>query len=109
MSRQPAVSGSFYPGSDEALRQTVDAMLSGAVEANSIGAVSPHAGYIYSGKTAAKAIAALARQQTYIIIGPNHHGRGAALAVSIERKLNIAASANKTVFVILSPFIARKH
>lgn len=88
--RHPAVAGTFYEGSREALLQEIEACYldsrgPGAIpQINEdgprkiIGLVSPHAGYTYSGPTAAKAMAALAsdgRPAAFIIIGPNH-GRG---------------------------------
>jgi len=84
MSRQPAVAGSFYPGSAETLRQVVKSFYSTAGEAvhGAVGAVSPHAGYVYSGATAAKAISSLGPAETFVVIGPNHRGAGAVLSVS---------------------------
>jgi len=84
MPRQPAVAGSFYPESEEALRQSVASLYTGAGPQvpKATGAVSPHAGYVYSGATAAKAISALGPAPTFVVIGPNHHGAGKSLAVS---------------------------
>src|SRR2546426_584799 len=48
------------------------------------GLVVPHAGYMYSGPVAAHAYAALARDgvpKTFVILGPNHTGLGAAMAL----------------------------
>jgi AmmeMemoRadiSam system protein B len=45
-----------------------------------LGAIVPHAGYIYSGPCAAwayKAIAEAGMPDLFIILGPNHHGTGA--------------------------------
>jgi len=41
----------------------------------------PHAGYIYSGKVAGAVFQRLPARATYIILCPNHTGRGAALAM----------------------------
>ncbi len=49
-----------------------------------MGLVSPHAGYIYSGPVAAHGFFSLASQkkpETVVIVGPNHSGLGAAVAV----------------------------
>jgi AmmeMemoRadiSam system protein B/AmmeMemoRadiSam system protein A len=77
--RQPAVAGSFYPGSEESLRETVSDMLRKAtppdVEGKIIGLISPHAGYVYSGQVAAHAYR-LVEGKSYdavIVIGPSHH------------------------------------
>jgi AmmeMemoRadiSam system protein B len=86
MARKPAVAGGFYPGNEKDLRLTVKAMLSGAGDAvpGAAGAVSPHAGYVYSGATAAKAISSLGPADTFVVIGPNHRGAGTSLAVSMD-------------------------
>ncbi len=77
--RPPAVAGSFYPGSAKILGRDVDALLDQAVAPKSTGTVvaivSPHAGYRYSGLTAAYAFNA-AKGSVYdavVIIGPSHH------------------------------------
>jgi AmmeMemoRadiSam system protein B len=46
--------------------------------------VLPHAGYVYSGATAGRTVSAVAVPETVVILGPNHHGRGAALALGTE-------------------------
>ncbi len=49
--------------------------------------VAPHAGFIYSGASAAHAYLALAEQDkpdTVIVIGPNHTGRGTPISVMGE-------------------------
>ena len=84
MLRQPAVANRFYPGSARELQRVV-AELSpeqGREKTKAIAAIAPHAGYIYSGRLAAQTIAATVVPETVVILGPNHHGRGAAVAVS---------------------------
>ncbi len=52
-----------------------------------VGAVAPHAGYVYSGQVAAHTYAAIAKDgfpSTFVIIGPNHTGLGTLVAVSDE-------------------------
>ena len=94
--RKPAVAGSFYDGSAAGLRRQIEdcfkhplgpGALPGSarvVERRILGLVSPHAGYIYSGPVAANGffqIAAEGKPQTVVILGPNHRGLGAAVAV----------------------------
>ena len=77
MERMPSVAGMFYPGNPAKLRQTLQASFEGVKgTGNALGAVSPHAGYIYSGRVAATAFAALPRNYsgTIVIIGPSHEG-----------------------------------
>ncbi len=82
--RSPAVAGQFYPGSAEGLRHQLDELFKGVSheELPVLGAVVPHAGYVYSGSVAAEVYACLPKRETYIILGPNHHGVGAPVALS---------------------------
>jgi len=76
--RPPAVAGMFYPGQPETLRRDVDRMLAEAPafpDAAKIAAlIVPHAGYAYSGFTAAHAFRAVQGLQfdTVIAVGPSH-------------------------------------
>jgi len=79
ISRPPAVAGMFYPGAPAELANTVDQLLAEAplVETPQPKAlIVPHAGYIYSGSTAAMAYAALAPWcssiRRVILLGPTH-------------------------------------
>lgn len=84
MIRQPAVAHRFYPGNPQELARTVQSLLppDPAVKRKALGVVSPHAGYIYSGAMAGRTIGSVEIPRTVIILGPNHHGRGAKAAVS---------------------------
>lgn len=76
--REPAVSGMFYPDDPTKLRKDIEAYLKDAVapdfKENIVGIISPHAGYIYSGKVAAYGFKMVAKKQydTVVIIGPSH-------------------------------------
>jgi MEMO1 family protein len=76
--RPAALAGSFYPADADSLRETVSLMLDAAdSRADSPKAlIAPHAGYIYSGSTAAKAYACLSRIRDdirrVILLGPAH-------------------------------------
>jgi AmmeMemoRadiSam system protein B/AmmeMemoRadiSam system protein A len=95
--RPHAVAGVFYPGDPQTLRRQVLAML-GAAQPTAAGAgqadaaqtwpkalIVPHAGYVYSGATAAQAFARLApgrgRIRRVLLLGPVHRVpvRGLAL------------------------------
>ncbi len=76
--RQPAVAGTFYSGTEAALRKELQAIFSSFKERNAGGRIHgiivPHAGYLYSGVTAAHAYGLL-RGRTYdaiVIVGPSH-------------------------------------
>ncbi|MCX6678022.1 MAG: MEMO1 family protein [Methanothrix sp.] len=82
--RLPAVAGQFYPGNGAELEHQLDDMLHPEKEIPILGAVVPHAGYIYSGQVAAEVYSRLPKAETYVIIGPNHHGLGSPVALSRE-------------------------
>lgn len=77
--RPPAVAGTFYPGDPDTLSATVDRFLADADEHAGIqpkALIVPHAGYVYSGSTAATAYAALKPWaktiRRVILLGPTH-------------------------------------
>src|SRR5438034_8173 len=94
--RYPAVAGAFYERSREALLRQIRECYThplgpGRVpqvqraERRIVGLVVPHAGYAYSGPIAAHSYAALAADgwpSSFVILGPNHHGAGAPLAIT---------------------------
>lgn len=73
--RYPAVAGTFYPGDKPALLHLLEHLFGEIkkIEQDCLGVVSPHAGYEFSGRTAARAIASLKDAGTFVILGPNHH------------------------------------
>ena len=77
--RLPVVAGAFYPASPAACRREVELCLQGAehspFENQILAGVVPHAGWVYSGPTAARVFAAIASQQhpeTVILLGAVH-------------------------------------
>jgi AmmeMemoRadiSam system protein B/AmmeMemoRadiSam system protein A len=76
-SRPPAVAGAFYPGDADTLRRQVQGLLAAAPRPAqpALAVLVPHAGYVYSGATAAKAFAHLAGAEVrrVILLGPSHH------------------------------------
>ena len=78
--RPPAVAGSFYPRSAAVLRRSVGDFLDTASPAGRPevrGIIAPHAGYVYSGKTAGVAFAAVRSPprpvERVVIVGPAHY------------------------------------
>jgi MEMO1 family protein len=76
--RQPAVAGLFYPAGYWKLKEELQILLDSAVPGrefeNIIGLVVPHAGYVYSGKTAAFAYNLIKNRNinNVVIISPSH-------------------------------------
>jgi hypothetical protein len=84
--RRPAVAGRFYPAKPEALARQLDQYLAADTPApekteTAMGCMVPHAGYMYSGHVAGAVFQRLPARATYIILCPNHTGRGAPLAI----------------------------
>ncbi len=88
--RRSPISGRWYPGSRRSLARTVDEYLSSVdqpqVDGDLMGLISPHAGYAYSGKTAAHAYNQLQGRQvdTVVLIGPSHRAWVGDYAVNTE-------------------------
>ena len=96
--RPPAVAGQFYSAEREALVTEIEACYASPLgpgrlpthhgtERSLAGLVVPHAGYMYSGPVAAHAYLALAEDglpDTFVILGPNHTGKGLPLAVAMD-------------------------
>lgn len=76
--REPAVAGMFYPANPHQLHDELQLLLDKvepeAEYKNAVGIISPHAGYVYSGKTAAYGFKALGGRnyKTVVIISPSH-------------------------------------
>ncbi|MDE2440187.1 MAG: AmmeMemoRadiSam system protein B [Betaproteobacteria bacterium] len=77
--RPAAVAGTFYPGDSRTLTLTLDQLLSDVEPETSLhpkALIVPHAGYAYSGSTAARAYATLAPRaneiRRVILLGPTH-------------------------------------
>jgi hypothetical protein len=77
--RSPAVAGMFYPADEATCRRQIDRAVKGLGAPNAaplFGGVVPHAGWVYSGRTAAHLFAALAHQtplpETVVLFGAVH-------------------------------------
>jgi AmmeMemoRadiSam system protein B len=119
--REPAVAGSFYPSEKRELEAFIESALTDtcikAVPQGRVRAlISPHAGYIYSGYTAAKGFACLKDKdyENVIVIAPSHrvpfygmalpdytHFRTPAgdIKVNTEAVADIVSSASGTAFL----------
>ncbi len=79
--REPAVAGSWYPATENALKEQVNTMLNRAenpgIKGRVIGLVAPHAGYVYSGQVAASAYKILENMEfDRVILFGNAHRVG---------------------------------
>jgi AmmeMemoRadiSam system protein B len=87
MTREPVVAGSFYPGTKDELidyfGKFINEKANGKMK-NAGGIIVPHAGYLYSGKTASltyKKAENFGNPERIIIFGPNHTGFGSRVSV----------------------------
>ena len=87
--RPSAIAGSWYPGTERGLRQTLEGFFAHVpeqpLEGRLLGLIAPHAGYVYSGQTAAYAYKQLAgaAYDTVVVMSPNHRAFwGADVVVS---------------------------
>lgn len=84
--RPPVVAGVFYNLNPEMLKKQIESCLKHKFGPNEIkrkdfiSAIVPHAGYEYSGPTAAWVYSRIIKKN-YIIIGPNHQGAGSNFAI----------------------------
>lgn len=77
MIRKPAVAGQFYESSPSRLTRQVNGFLEAdAKKESAIGIVSPHAGFMYSGRVAGAVYSRIKMPRTFVLIGPNHTGLG---------------------------------
>ncbi|HUY13018.1 MAG TPA: AmmeMemoRadiSam system protein B [Terriglobia bacterium] len=97
--RLPAVAGRFYPLDRNDLIATMRSLGDQdppphSIFHNAIACLSPHAGYQYSGGVAYSVYSRLPACHSYIVLGPNHFGRGqqlSTLSVDWLTPLGVAA------------------
>ena len=96
--RRPTVAGAFYADGERALKEQIEKCFLGPLgpgrlpklgtpKRRVLGGISPHAGYAYSGMVAAHLYERIAEDgfpKTFVILGPNHTGRGSGLAVGTQ-------------------------
>lgn len=81
--RQSAVAGQFYSGSQQGLVREVEGFLrEDCPRVKALGIISPHAGYMYSGRFAGEVFSSVEVPAVVIVLGPNHHGLGSTVALS---------------------------
>ena len=90
MKRKAAVAGQFYQGTDSRLAVQVEGYTdSGVPREDAVGIVVPHAGLIYSGGVAGAVYSAIRPPKTFVMLGPNHTGLGARVALMDEGEWEI--------------------
>ncbi|MBS3763807.1 MAG: AmmeMemoRadiSam system protein B [Planctomycetes bacterium] len=74
MVRSPVVEGQFYPSDPDQLRSAIEKYTpDGGQREKVLGALSPHAGYVFSGPTAGKVFAKAEVTPTVVVLNPSHN------------------------------------
>ncbi len=75
MVRRPAVAGYFYPKTADELRAMVRGLIEPeAKKMKALAVVSPHAGFVYSGRVAGAVFSSVNIPDCVVILGPSHQG-----------------------------------
>jgi len=96
MQRQPVVAGRFYDADPVRLNEEVDGFLglgrkirNGKRENQTLIAMVPHAGYVFSGAVCGQTLGMANLEDTILLLGPNHTGRGDRFALWSEGSWDI--------------------
>ncbi len=76
ITHNPAVAGTFYPASKTSLENTIGTYYETAGDStlkDVLAIIVPHAGYVYSGQTAAYAYRNILDKETILLLAPSHH------------------------------------
>jgi len=88
--RKAAVAGQFYHDSPAKLSHQVQQYINHNLpKEHAIGILCPHAGLIYSGAVAGEVYSRISIPKTFILLGPNHTGLGAKVALMSEGEWEI--------------------
>ena len=91
MIREAVVSGQFYPGQNQELKDIIEGFRpKGSLKISAKGIILPHAGFVYSGRVAVTSVSKVLPKKKLIILGPNHTGRGATFSLWKKGAWNIA-------------------
>jgi len=91
LDRRPVVAGQFYPDDPDTLMGVVRSFLAKAKPRTepTILAMAPHAGYVFSGRLAGETLGSANLGGTVLLLGPNHTGMGAPLALWSQGRWHI--------------------
>ena len=82
MIRKPVVAGQFYPQTEDSLKKMLSKLIDVKAEKQELkGVIMPHAGYVYSGYVAGRAISKADIKRTAVILGVNHTGSGSPFSI----------------------------
>lgn len=84
MLRKPAVAGYFYPSNTHELLREIKEYMPSSGQKDALGAICPHAGYVYSGEVAGAVYSKIKPKEIYLLLGPNHTGYGSDISLMTE-------------------------
>ena len=80
--RNPVVAGQFYPSNERELNAMISSFEDRQAEKKDvIGAILPHAGYVYSGLVAAQTVCGINIKDNVVLLGTNHTGLGPEFSI----------------------------
>ncbi len=80
--RSPVVAGRFYPADKRSLEAELKSFIRSAPKVkNAFAIISPHAGYVYSGKTAGSVYSSIDVPDLVFVLSPNHTGLGSPISL----------------------------
>ncbi|MDO8260979.1 MAG: AmmeMemoRadiSam system protein B, partial [Candidatus Magasanikbacteria bacterium] len=80
--RKPVVAGQFYPDKKEELKDLIASFVGKTVHKTDVlGAILPHAGYVYSGRVAVETVSGINIKDTVVLLGPNHTDLGSTFSI----------------------------
>ncbi len=110
--RKPVVAGTFYPGTSKELTRLLKELCVAPSKPkkldSSVGLITPHAGYIYSGAVAGRAfslVASLGKPEWAIILGSNHTGMGYPISIAINQTWETPLGTSRIASDIAEPII----
>ncbi|MEA3328428.1 MAG: AmmeMemoRadiSam system protein B [Candidatus Omnitrophota bacterium] len=87
MVRHPAAAGYFYPNSQADLTKQIKKYVNKGLEKlPAIGAILPHAGYVYSGAVTGVTASQIGPKNSFVILGLNHRRQGKPYAIMTKGK-----------------------
>jgi AmmeMemoRadiSam system protein B/AmmeMemoRadiSam system protein A len=111
--KMPVAADRFYPGDKNELNKMLDYFFSGVkqtikIKGNIIGLVVPHAGYIFSGQTAAWAYSLINEKYDYVIvIGTSHYSGKYGLQTCLYDTFKIPAGDIKSDTKFIKKIISK--
>ncbi len=108
--REPTVAGTFYPGTAAELERELRRLIEVREDRHKLLAcIAPHAGYVYSGGVAGRLYGHLDVPRKVIVLGPNHTGVGAPIAVAPHERWRTPVGKSVVDTALARKFVDRAY